>query len=84
MSKYYLFFVFDYCDKLTNKRQARSVRVGKSCNIKAIIKGFEKITDQSGNAATLETVAYMESETKANETAKTWNTTYLQENRLFK
>lgn len=84
MSKNYLFFVFDYCDKLTNKRRAHVVRVGKSCNIKSIIKDFEKITDQSGNAATLDIVAYMESQTKANETATTWNNTYNQENRLFK
>lgn len=83
MSKNYLFFVFDYCDKLTNKRQARPVRVGKFCNIKSIIKDFEKITDQSGNAAALDIVAYMESETKANETAKDWNTIYKLENRLF-
>ena len=84
MSKYYLFFVFDYCDKVTNKRQARIVRVGKSCNLKSIIKDFDKITNQSGQAATLETVAYMESEKKANETATAWNNTYNQENRLFK
>ena len=84
MSKLYLFFVFDYWDKITNKRQARSVRVGKSCNIKSILKDFEKITNESGQAATLETVAYMENENKANETAKAWNNTYNQENRLFK
>ena len=83
MSKNYLFFVFDYCDKITNKRQARTVRVGKSCNLKSIIKDFDKITNQSGQAATLETIAYMESETKANETATAWNNTYSQENRLF-
>ena len=83
MSKYYLFFVFDYCDKTTNKRQSRAVRVGKSCNIKSILKDFEKITNETGNAATLDTVAYMENETKANETAKAWNNTYKQENRLF-
>lgn len=83
MSKYYLFFVFDYCDKMTNKRQARSVRIGKACNIKNIIKDFDKITNQSGQVATLDTVAYMESETKANETAKAWNNTYNNEGRLF-
>ena len=84
MSKNYLFFVFDYCDKMTNKRQARTVKVGKSCNLKSIIKDFERITNQRGQAATLETVAYMESETKANETATAWNNTYNNEGRLFK
>ena len=84
MSKNYLYFVFDYCDKMTNKRQARTVKIGKSCNLKSIIKDFDKITNQSRQAATLETVAYMESETKANETATAWNNTYNNEGRLFK
>ena len=84
MSKYYLFFVFDYCDKVTNKRQARPVRVGKSCNLKSIIKDFDKITNQSGQVAELETVAYMVSEKDANETANAWNNTYNNEGQLFK
>lgn len=83
MSKNYLFFVFDYCDKLTNKRQARAVRVGKSCNIKSIIKDFEKITNESGNTAALDIVVYMETEQKANNTAKDWNSIYKLDNRLF-
>lgn len=80
----YLYFVFDYCDKMTNKRRAQVVKVASNGNIKSVVDGLAKITSTTGAAAALEIVAYMPTRSKADETADTWNNTYKKENRLFK
>lgn len=79
----YLYFVFDYCDKITNKRWARVMKIASNGNIKSVIDGFAKITSPTGAAASLEIVAYMPTRTKADETATAWNSTYKKENRLL-